>query len=100
MDVDSPSGPSSRLTMNRRRFLGSLAATAAATAIYPCYYEPRWLDVTRHNVALGGKDASNDSRANATVAALAPLRVLHMADLHASLAVPLSMIDHAVSKGI
>ena len=55
---------------------------------YPCYWEPRWLEVTYRRVRLRGWGARP------------PVRVLHLADLHASMFVPLSMIDHAISLGL
>jgi predicted MPP superfamily phosphohydrolase len=72
--------------MTRRKLLFSFFG--AAPLVYPCYWEPRWLDVTRRQARLdqpvGGE----------------PARLLHLADLHASMFVPLSMIHHAISAGL
>lgn len=78
--------------MTRRKFLRSLAATAAVSLVYPCYVEPRWLDVTRHTVVLN--DDIKDQ------AASSPIRIVQLSDLHASLCVPPAMIDHAVTVAL
>jgi predicted MPP superfamily phosphohydrolase len=70
--------------MTRRRLIGSLLGTAAAAA-YPCYLEPRWLDLTEHHVKL------------ARTPLLQPIRVLQISDLHASFFVPFSLIASAIS---
>lgn len=72
--------------MNRRQFLFSAAGTSAAAAGYPCYFEPRWFELTEKRVDLPGLPA--------------PLRLLHISDLHASIFVPLAMIDHAITLGL
>ena len=71
--------------MTRRKLLYSFFA---APLLYPCYWEPRWLDVTHRRVRLPGFRPAQ------------PIRVLHLADLHASIFVPLSMIDHAITLGL
>ena len=71
--------------MTRRKLLYSFFAAPAL--IYPCYLEPRWLDVTHRTVRL---PRPLDK----------PLRLLHISDLHASFVVPLSMIDHAITLGL
>jgi predicted MPP superfamily phosphohydrolase len=73
--------------MTRRKFLYSFFA-APAPLLYPCYWEPRWLDVTRRRVSLPGFRPQF------------PIRVLHLSDLHASIFVPPSLIDHAISLGL
>jgi predicted MPP superfamily phosphohydrolase len=70
--------------MTRRKLLYSLFGSAL---IYPCYVEPRWLAVTRRRARLATHPAH-------------PVRILHLADLHASLLVPLSMIHHAITAGL
>src|SRR5215831_20941412 len=70
--------------MTRRKLLYSFFGSAL---IYPCYLEPRWLDLTRRRVRLETPAAH-------------PVRILHLADLHASLLVPLSMIHHAITAGL
>jgi predicted MPP superfamily phosphohydrolase len=70
--------------VTRRKLLYSFFGS---TLVYPCYVEPRWLDVTRRSVRL-------------QTPAGARIRILHLADLHASLLVPLSMIHHAITMGL
>src|SRR3979411_1004348 len=57
-------------------------------ASYPCYFEPRWLAVTRPQVNLGRTPLGE------------PVRILHLPDLHLSTAVPLSLIESAVTLGL
>jgi predicted MPP superfamily phosphohydrolase len=71
--------------MTRRTFLYSFFGS---TLIYPCYWEPRWLDTTHRQVKLQRRPAGE------------PLRILHLADFHASILVPLSMIHHAINAGL
>src|SRR5947209_19175236 len=71
--------------MTRRKLLYSFFAVPAL--VYPCFVEPRWLDLTHRRVPL-------DRRPDA------PVRILHIADLHASIFVPLSMIQHAITLGL
>ena len=74
--------------MTRRSLLlGALGAGATAIA-YPCFYEPRWLETTERRVRLARPTLRN------------PIRLLHLADLHASLVVPLSLIQHAITLGL
>jgi predicted MPP superfamily phosphohydrolase len=74
--------------MTRRKFYGTMFGAFAMAAPYPCYFEPRWLDVTEKRVRLNGAGLEK------------PVRLLHLSDLHASLPVPLSMINHAVTRGL
>lgn len=71
--------------MTRRKLLYSFFA---APLLYPFYWEPRWLDITHRRVRLPALRAPR------------PFRVLHLSDLHASLFVPLSLIDHAITLGL
>jgi predicted MPP superfamily phosphohydrolase len=71
--------------MTRRKLLYTFFGAPAL--IYPCFLEPRWLDLTYRRVELARKPER-------------PVRILHIADLHASLFVPLSMIDHAITLGL
>jgi len=71
--------------MTRRKFLYSFFGAPLA---YPCYWEPRWLDVTQRRVALPGFRPPR------------PVRILHLSDLHASVFVPPSLIGHAISLGL
>ena len=73
--------------MTRRKFLYAFFA-APAPLVYPCYWEPRWLDVTERRVRLPGFSPQQ------------PIRVLHLSDLHASIFVPPSLIEHAISLGL
>src|SRR4051794_21917141 len=72
--------------MTRRKLLFSFLG--ATPLVYPCWWEPRWLDVTRRQVhfrrSVGGQ----------------PIRILHLSDLHASVFVPMSMIHKAIDAGL
>jgi uncharacterized protein len=81
--ADSRDNESGRMT--RRKLLYTFFG---APLVYPCYWEPRWLDVTHRRVRLPGFKPAQ------------PVRVLHLADLHASIFVPLSLIDHAITLGL
>ena len=74
--------------MTRRRFVLSSLAAGTAAASWPCFWEPRWLELTRHTAKLAPGRIAN------------PVRVLHLADLHASMFVPQSLIDRAISMGL
>src|SRR5262245_40165628 len=74
--------------MTRRKFYGTLLGSFAIAAPYPCYFEPRWFDVTEKRVKLHATGLRKH------------VRILHLSDLHASIPVPLAMIDHAVSRGL
>ena len=74
--------------MTRRKLFYSFLGTAAVALPYPCFVEPRWLDSTSKRVRL--------ARAHFA----APVRLLHLADLHASLFVPLPMIRHAIDRSL
>src|SRR5229473_2106493 len=74
--------------MTRRSLLlGAVGAGTTAIA-YPCFYEPRWLETTERRVRL------------ARAPFRSPIRLLHLADLHASLVVPLSLIQNAITLGL
>jgi uncharacterized protein len=72
--------------MTRRKFLYSFFASTPL--VYPCYWEPRWLDVTQRRVKLHRGTLRQ------------PVRILHLSDLHASMLVPLSMIERAITLGL
>ena len=72
--------------ITRRRLLWS-AATVGAGAVYPFLIEPRWLAKTHAAISLVRQPR-------------ATVRVLHLSDLHASWAVPLSLIDKAIEIGL
>ena len=69
--------------MTRRKFL--LSFFGATPLLYPCWFEPRWLDVTHQHVRLPEPVGC---------------RILHLADLHASVFVRPSMINHAITAGL
>lgn len=73
--------------LTRRRLIFGGLGSAAALA-YPCYWEPRWFEVTRRRAILR------------RVRPEAPVRILHLSDLHASFFVPIRMIDDAVTAGL
>ena len=70
--------------MTRRNFLYSFFGSSL---VYPCYVEPRWLDLSRRRIALQTHLPH-------------PVRILHLSDLHSSMLVPLSMIHHAITVGL
>lgn len=72
--------------INRRQFLLSATGLSMCGAAYPCYVEPRWLELTERRVLMPALHTS--------------LRLLHMSDLHASMLVPLQMIDNAIDLGL
>lgn len=79
------------MRFSRRTLLrGALLAggTAATGAGYAFGVEPRWLEVTRHTIPTRW------------LASRSRLRILHLSDLHASPAVPLSRIARAFEEGL
>jgi predicted MPP superfamily phosphohydrolase len=77
--------------LTRRKFLLGLAGSAVAGAgsiAYTWRLEPRWLDVTETAVALPEPLRG------------APLRILHLSDLHAGRWAPMSYLRSAVQRGI
>lgn len=66
--------------------MGAAAGCAAAAVSYPVYWEPRWVEVTRTRVRVAGLRST--------------VRVLHAADLHASMFVPLPYIADAIAQGV
>ena len=66
----------------------ALLSAGTAGLAYPCWVEPRWLDVTRRRVRLGRTGPAE------------PVRVLHLSDLHASRFVSLRMIADAIALGL
>ena len=74
--------------MKRRQFLLSGTGVSLCGAAYPCYWEPRWLELTEKRVIFS------------TRGLYAPVRLLHLADLHASRLVPMSTIDRAITLGL
>jgi len=74
--------------MTRRKLLSSILGTSAVAAAYPCYVEPRCLEVSNHRVRLKRAPLAH------------PIRLLHLSDFHASIFVPMSMVDHAITLGL
>ncbi len=79
--------PVQRARLSRRRLLLGASFLAVAGAAYTSLLEPGWLEVSHHTVQLGPTEA-------------APLRVLHLSDLHASGHVPLEFIAKAIQLGL
>ncbi len=73
--------------MTRRQWLSGAALGAVSAVAYATVFEPRWLELTHTQVQLG-KSAEK------------PVRVLHLADFHASFFVPPSLIDNAINIGL
>jgi predicted MPP superfamily phosphohydrolase len=74
--------------ITRRQFtVGGLAALAGAGLGYGIGWEPRWLEVRRVAVSLRRPLA-------------APVRILHLADLHRSSSVGLPLLEEAVRLGL
>jgi predicted MPP superfamily phosphohydrolase len=77
--------------MTRRAFfhsVGRAGAALVASASYPCFFEPRWLEVTQRRVNLRRPRR------------IGPIRILHLSDLHLSAFVSLGQIESAVSLGL
>lgn len=72
--------------MTRRKFVHAFLAGSAVS--YPCYFEPRWLAITRPQVNLRRARLAES------------IRILHLSDLHYSWAVPLNLIEFAVTRGL
>lgn len=77
-----------RMLTRRQFILGSGAGLVLGGAGYARFLEPRWLKITRPTVPLVGPPGA------------APLRILHLSDLHLSSEVPLAFIDEAIHRGL
>jgi predicted MPP superfamily phosphohydrolase len=75
------------IQMSRRRFIGGVSLLAATGFSYAHFVEPRWLQVSRVQVPLW-----NGARA--------PLKLLHISDLHASPLVSLRFISEAIETAL
>lgn len=85
----APAQPPPR-RFHRRRWLWALGGAAGAVATVAAhirYLEPGRLEVSHHSVQLGAEPG-------------APVRVLHLSDLHASDYVPLEFIARAIKLGL
>jgi uncharacterized protein len=65
-----------------------MIGTAGVSLAYPCYLEPRWLEVTQSHVRFPRKSLTT------------PIRLLQVSDLHASRWVSIGMIARAVRLGL
>ena len=74
--------------LTRRKFLTAMGCCVAGGGLYVRVIEPHWLTIGRHTVRLG---QGNDH---------APLKILQLADLHASHVVSLDFIGEAVRTGL
>jgi predicted MPP superfamily phosphohydrolase len=74
--------------LSRRQVLYSALAAATGAAAYSAEVEPRWLQLSRRLVPMRHTGLA------------APIRILHLSDLHASAFVPLSLIDEAFSLAL
>lgn len=74
--------------MTRRQFLFSASGAGFPLAYDGRFIEPNWFEVTRKPVRLT-RPLQNG-----------PFRLLHLSDLHASAAVPISTIDRAITLGL
>jgi predicted MPP superfamily phosphohydrolase len=73
--------------VTRRKLLLGAAASVGCLALDGRVVEPNWIEVTRRRVEF--------PRALA-----APVRLLHLSDLHASKDVPIPLIEHAIALGL
>ena len=71
---------------SRRAFLFSSVAAAASVPSYGKWLESGWFEVTRKRIPLRGLPA--------------PLRLLHLSDLHAGHDTPFSSVEHALELGL
>ena len=74
--------------MNRRRWLIGAGAAGLGALAYPTLFEPEWFDVTHKTVLLPGLPEG------------ARIRLLHIGDLHASVWVPMFLIERAIELSV
>src|SRR5712692_9100584 len=74
--------------IGRRAFLLSAPALALAGAAYPFVIESNWLEVCVRWIPLPKRNLGS------------LIRILHLSDLHASVLVPLSLIESAFRLGL
>jgi predicted MPP superfamily phosphohydrolase len=70
--------------MNRRKFLSAAGVAGVGTLAYTGLFEPEWIEFNNKQVVLPGLQPG------------ASIRLLHIADLHASLFVPMFYIERAI----
>jgi len=86
--MKQPNSKKKLLTRRRLLFCGAGLGVAAVTGGWARYFESEWIELTRRDVALRGKKLA------------APIRVLHMSDIHASRFVSQSYINDVFSLGL
>lgn len=74
--------------ISRRTFLASVGLAGIGLAGYSRLVEPSWLEVGRHRLETPG------------AASPEPIKLLHLADLHASRVVSLDFIQEAIDLGL
>jgi len=90
MNPPTTTPPIKRAWLSRRKLLfgaGFMGVAGSIGAAYTRLLEPGWLEVSHRRVQLGSTEA-------------APIRVLHLSDLHASGYVPLEFIAQAIQLGL
>ncbi len=75
-------------SFTRRKFLTSLALAGLGGGSYAHWLEPHWLKVSRHEIKLAPKNKT------------APLKLLHLSDLHSSPEVSLPYLQRAMALGL
>jgi predicted MPP superfamily phosphohydrolase len=74
------------MRFSRRSFILSTLGVTAAVPGYARLVEPGWLDLTKKQVPLPNLQA--------------PIRILHLTDLHAGADAPFELVDQAISLGL
>ena len=64
-----------------------MAGTATLGPLYAWYVEPRWVELSRRSAVLPGLPAHLDG-----------MRVIHLTDIHASVAVPLTFVRRMIER--
>lgn len=74
--------------MTRRQLISIAGFSTLSAVAYPTLVEPRWLELTTTEVQLEKKRSERR------------IRILHLADFHASFLVPQYLIDQAIDMGL
>lgn len=74
--------------ITRRKFMFSMFGIGASAIGYGRFLEPFWLEVNQEQLRFNNKSLKNS------------IRILHLADLHASTVVPYKFINKAVDLGL
>ena len=77
-----------KIKLTRGRFLAGCIVAGVGAVIDMRFIEPRWLRLTRVDIALPRGRLAH------------PVKILHISDLHASGHVPISFIRKAIELGI